>query len=66
MSMEQQTQERLADVAATGSPLAAVAGVNLAELNAVLETATLALGFTAGIISVAYRIWIWHRDKKNT
>ena len=60
MHPTQQVQERLADVA-TGTPFLAWLGVNLTQLNQVLETLTLIVGLVAGCVGLAYRLYLWRK-----
>lgn len=59
----QQTQERLVDGLA-GTSLTAGVSMNLANLNAVLETATLAVGLAAGAFALFFQIRRYFRGKK--
>ena len=61
--MKQQAQENIVDALAT-TPLVSVAGVNLISLNELLETATLAVGFVAGLFALFFQVRRWYRARK--
>lgn len=61
--MQQQTQERLVDGLA-GTSLTAGVGMNLAELNVILETATLTIGLIAGVFALFFQVRRYYRGKK--
>ncbi len=61
--MQQQTQERVVDTLA-GTSLTAGVGMNLAELNVVLETVTLSVGLVAGVFALFFQVRRYYRGKK--
>ncbi len=61
--MQQQTQERVVDTLA-GTSLTAGVGMNLADLNVILETVTLTIGLIAGVFALFFQVRRYYRGKK--
>lgn len=60
--MSQQTRERVVDGLA-GTSLTAGVGVNLADFNIILETATLTIGLIAGVFALFFQVRRYYRGK---
>lgn len=63
MSFTEQTQERLVDAAST-APFVSLAGYHFMSLNEFLETATLLMGFVAGMFAMFFHVRRWFRSHK--
>lgn len=62
MAVEQKVQERLVDGLA-GISLTSGVGMNLADFNVILETATLSIGLVAGVFALFFQVRRYYRGK---
>lgn len=63
MAVEQKVQERLVDGLA-GISLTSGVGMNLADFNVILETATLSIGLVAGVFALFFQVRRYFRGRK--
>ena len=61
--MTQPAQEKVVDALAA-TPFVSVLGINFMNLNELLETATLAIGFITGLFVMFFQIRRWYRGRK--
>ena len=56
-------EQKVVDVL-TATPFLSIAGVNFMALNELLETATLTVGFIAGVFAMFFHVRRWWRGRK--